>query len=83
MAHFRDANLTWNRVDLERGIVRLEPGESKNDAARTVFLDEELRDILKNHWEARKASQRLLPYVFLDEDGTDKIYRFDKVWKAA
>jgi integrase len=34
--------LTWDRVDLRQGIVRLNPGETKNDEGRTFYMDEEL-----------------------------------------
>jgi integrase len=34
--------LTWDRVDLKQGIFSLDPGETKNGEARTVYLDEEL-----------------------------------------
>jgi integrase len=39
------AGLTWKQVDLNQGIVRLEVGETKNDEARTVYLDDELKEI--------------------------------------
>lgn len=39
--------LTWDRVDLEQGTVRLEPDETKNGEARTVCLDEELLRLFK------------------------------------
>ena len=32
------SRLTWNKVDLEPGCVRLETGETKNKEARTVYL---------------------------------------------
>ena len=35
-------NLTWSKVDVQQGIVRLDPGETKNDEARTLYLNEEL-----------------------------------------
>lgn len=73
-------DLTWNQVDLDNAIVRLEVGETKNDDARTVYLDDELREIFRTQWENRK---NLLPYVFLNEKGTDKVQRFDKSWKTA
>ena len=41
-------NLAWAQVDLENGIVRIEPGESKNDEARTVYLDDELKEKFNN-----------------------------------
>ena len=42
------AGLTWKQVDRNQGIVRLEVGETKNDAARTVYLDDGLKEIF-NH----------------------------------
>jgi hypothetical protein len=33
--------------------------------------------------EMRKTSKKLLPYVFLNREETDKTKRFDKVWKNA
>jgi len=38
---------TENQVDLDNGIVRLEVGETKNDAAPTVYLGEELKEIFQ------------------------------------
>jgi len=76
-------NLTWNQVDLDQGIVRLETGETKNDEARTVYLDEELKEVFNCQWEARKKNQKLLPYVFPNRDNLDKVKRFDKSWKTA
>jgi integrase len=77
------AGLTWKQVDLNQGIVRLEVGETKNDDARTVYLDDELKEIFNQQWELRKANGRLLPYVFLNKDGCDRVKRFDKSWKSA
>lgn len=54
-------NLTWDKVDLKQGIMRLDPGETKNDEARTLYMDEEL-------WEEMRVlhSKRRLgcPYIF-------------------
>ncbi len=36
--------------------------------------------MISHQWKARKS---LLPYVFLNEKGTDKVKRFDKSWKTA
>ncbi len=32
--------LTWDKVDLREGIVRLDPGETKNEEGRTLYLNE-------------------------------------------
>ena len=72
--------LTWQKVDRDNGIVRLEVGETKNDEARTVYLDDELKEVFHRQWENR---ENLLPFVFLNEKRTDKIKRFNKSWKTA
>ncbi len=65
--------LTWDKVDLKGGIVRLDPGETKNDEARTVYLNEELSKML--HVEL--ANRHLgCPYVF--HDGGSRIRRFSQ-----
>jgi integrase len=68
---------------LNQGIVRLEVGETKNDKARTVYLDDELKEIFESLWEDRKANKILMPWVFLNQSGTDRIKRFYKTWKKA
>jgi len=81
--HEEICTLTWRQVDLEQGIVRLEPGEAKNDEARTVYLDQELKEVFIEQWYRRKKLGSALPYVFLNEKGTDRVKRFDKAWKTA
>jgi len=63
--------------------VRLEAGETKNDEARTIYLDEELKEIFNSQWQLRKERKILTPYVFTNEDGTDQIKDFRKAWKSA
>ena len=58
--------LTWAQVDLKQGIVRLEAGETKNDEGRTVYLDDELKDIFKKQWQGRGKIGTALPYVFIN-----------------
>ena len=53
------SNLTWNQVDRDQGIVRLETGETKNDEGRTVYLDEELKEVFNKQWEIRKKGHRM------------------------
>jgi integrase len=77
------STFTWSRVDLDQGIVRLEAGETKNDEGRTVYLDEELREVVRRQWELRKRENRLTPHVFTNRDGTDRIKEFRKSWKTA
>lgn len=75
--------LTWEKVDRQQGVVRLEVGETKNDEGRSVYMDDELKDVFNRQWEARKNNAKMLPYVFLNSKGDNKIKRFDKTWKKA
>src|SRR5690606_13662962 len=53
-------SLKWEQVDLNQGIVRLEPGEAKNREGRTVYMEDELLQILNERH--RKRVPRC-PYV--------------------
>jgi integrase len=79
--------LTWEQVDRKLGIIRLEPGETKNDNARVAYLDEEEKRIIRWQWELRKRvfNKRgvLLPWVLLNRYGSDRIKQFHKSWKKA
>ena len=76
-------NLTWARVDLENGIVRLEKGETKNAEGRIIYLDEELKGIFEEQHQKQKAVKKIIPYVFTNEAGTDKIKDIRGSWDAA
>ncbi len=75
--------LTWKQVDLFNGTVRLDPGTTKNNKGRMVHLDLELREMFEGLWENRKGNTSPLPYVFLNEHGSDRVKRFDKAWATA
>jgi integrase len=70
--------LTWERVDMAQGIVRLEPGETKNDEGRTLYLNDELMAMMQGLHSVRRLG---CPYVF-HRDGK-KIGEFRKTWEAA
>ena len=77
------SSLKWNDVDLQNGIVTLKAGETKNDEARTVYLDDELKNMIKQLWEKRKRSRKLTPYVFLNKGESGMIVNFRKAWNSA
>jgi integrase len=77
------SHLTWSQVDLGQGIVRLEVGETKNDEGRTVYMDEELKEVLNLQQDLRKQRKTLTPYVFTNEQGADRIKDFRKSWASA
>jgi len=76
-------SLSWATVDLTAGTVTLHPDESKNDQGRTIFLDDELRDIFEQQRKRQKKTGTALPFIFLNEKGTDRVKRFDKAWRSA
>ena len=75
--------MKWDQVNLSQGTVTLNAGETKNDEARIVYLDGELKGIFERQLETRKHSQKILPYVFLNEDKTDRIKTLRKSWQTA
>jgi integrase len=50
------AALTWNQVDRDNGIVRLEVGETKNDDARTAYLMMNLKRYSTNNGKIAKEA---------------------------
>ena len=76
-------SLKWSQVDKELGIVRLEVGETKNGSGRTIYLDDEVRDIFVAQWEKRKLAKKITPYVFLNRNGDDRLKRFYKTWRKS
>jgi integrase len=77
------SGLTWKHVDLVNGIVRLETGETKNDESRTVYLDDELKEVFSQQWESRKQRKKLSGFVFPNKNGIDRIKDFRGSWKKA
>jgi integrase len=77
------ANLRWNQIDRIQGVVTFNPGETKTDEPRTLYLDDELRDVIEYQWVRRRESERLSPYVFVNEDGTAAVGDFRKAWATA
>jgi integrase len=77
------SNLTWDQVDLKNGIVTLRVGETKNDDARTVYLDDELKTIFRRQWDLLKQSKKILPYVFPNKKGTGPNIDIRGTWNRA
>jgi integrase len=75
--------LTWSQVDRQQGIVWLEVGMTKNEEGRTIYLDDELKEIFDQQWRQRKERGALTPYAFPNAKGTGKIATFQKPWAKA
>jgi integrase len=76
--------LTWSQVDRDQWAVRIERGTTKNKReTRTIYLDEELKEIFQRQWKARKQTGKLIEYVFPNWSGTGKIGDFRGAWNTA
>jgi integrase len=75
--------LKWSQVDLGQGIVTLNPGETKNSDGRTVYLDEELREVFKREHARRRQNKSLCLYVFLNQAGNDGVKDIRRAWEGA
>jgi integrase len=84
--------LQWRQVDRKGGVVRLEPGTTKNSEGRTFpyrDLLPELRDTIEAQWKTHEELQArgiLSPWVFPRLRGADPgrgIGSFRKAWQSA
>jgi integrase len=71
-------NLKWNQVNLRDGIVRLEPGETKNSEGRTLYMEPELWDLLKQLHKNRR-----MDCLFVFNANGKIIGDFRKSWGSA
>lgn len=81
-------SLRWNQVDLDARIIRLDPGTTKSGEGRTMALDGELLEVIRQQWERRKVAEipgqsptLLSPFVF-HRDG-NPIRDFRDAWERA
>ncbi|MBI4611053.1 MAG: site-specific integrase [Candidatus Rokubacteria bacterium] len=82
--------LERRQLDLEAGTLRLEPGTTKNDEGRLVYLTPELRALLVAQVERVRALERqtgrIIPYLFPHLRGRrrgTRIQDFKRRWHTA
>lgn len=71
-------NLSWDKVDPTQRTITLDPDETKNEESRTVYMDEELIELMRILHSQRRLG---CPYVF-HRDGK-QIKDFRAAWKNA
>ena len=74
--------LRWAQVDLNRKLVRLEAGETKNDEPRVIPMVSELHQLLSMQRARRDAEFPACEWVFFGETG-DRIRNFRYAWDMA
>ena len=82
--------LTLRQVDLKAGTLRLEPGTTKNDEGRTVYLPVDLKALVAAQVERVRALERrtgqIIPFLFPHLKGRragERIKDFQRVWRSA
>ncbi len=79
--------LTWRQVDFDRGIVRLEPGSTKNDEGRVFPFSAlpALADLLRCQWDRTMELQMqrgsVVPWVF--HRNGQRVRDFRRAWENA
>lgn len=73
--------LQWPQVDLLRGVVRLEVGETKNGEGRIIPLATEVVEVLKLQKQRTEAEYPGLPWVF--HYNGERLQSFNKAWRTA
>jgi integrase len=73
--------LKWVQVDLTRGFVRLNPGETKSKEPRMIPLTKELRTVLENLKSEHDANWPWSPWVFTRQGM--QVKAFYGAWRAA
>jgi integrase len=73
--------LTWDRVDLRTKTVRLEPGTTKNDDGRLIYLAGELLDTIATLKQERGLTYPFCPWVFHRHGQPIKDFR--STWHSA
>lgn len=74
-------SLKWSQVNLLEKRITLNPENTKNNEMRTIFLMDELVNIIINQKSARDKKYPRCPYVFFRQGG--KIGDFRSAWNAA
>ncbi len=75
--------LKWSNVYLEKRVVCLEIGTTKNKEGRTIYLDDELLAIFDIQRKLQKIGGQIVPYVFPNRNGDGKIKVFRRSWVSA
>jgi integrase len=79
--------LQWRQVDFEAGIVRLDPGTTKNLEGRVFVMTSELRATLEAQCavteEKQQKSGSIIPWVFHRTKCGQPLKSFRKAWQQA
>ncbi len=69
---------TVDKVDMNEGAIRLDPGETKNEEGRTYYMNDEVKEDIEVALASRNPA---CPYLFQRDGGQIKGFR--KAWESA
>ncbi len=75
--------LTWDKVSLKNGTIRLERGDTKSKKGRTIVLDPECKELLIKQRNLAKDTGHISNFVFLNDQGTGPLRDFRGAWDKA
>ncbi len=75
--------LQWSQVDFLGGVIRLEPGTTKNKEGRTIPLGDELVAMLKMQRQIHDSYHPKSPWVFFRHGTGEQLNDFRGAWAAA
>ncbi len=67
----------------ENAIPTEDTGMTKNDHGRTVYLDDELKEVVEKQRDLQKKTGKLTPFVFRNPAHTGRISDFRGAWDGA
>jgi len=80
-------SLHWRQVNLEEREVRLDPGTTKTDEGRVIYLDGEFLEVMKAQRAfvlgLQRDREKIIPWVFVNPETGDRIRNFRKSWGKA
>lgn len=74
-------NMQWRQIDLTNGMLRLEPGTTKNKRGRNVPMVPELKEVLERWWMESMSKYPDCPWV-IHHNGRKNVSHY-KAWEKA
>jgi len=76
--------MEWKHVNRQERSITIPPENDKTGKGRTLYLDDEIMEIIEEQYALRgKDGRKLVPWVFPSKNGVDPIGDFRKAWVTA
>ncbi|MCB2168435.1 MAG: tyrosine-type recombinase/integrase [Deltaproteobacteria bacterium] len=75
--HSEAEKLEWKQVDLKNRKLKLPPSRTKEKKVRSVFVTDEMHEVLTDCDRRRKVMKFVGPHVFLNATGTNRLIFYE------